>query len=392
MKLCFVVPRFPYPPTRGDQVRTYHQIRFLSARHRITLVAACDRTPEKEARAEMARWCERIETVPIGGLRALLPLAAGVLATTLPLQVLYHLSSALNATLARVLAAQPHDLVHASLLRTAPYVWNVRPPVVLDLVDALSRSIAARLPHLGRPLRAIYAFERGRIERYEREACAHFRRSIVSAQADADALGGDNVAVIRNAVDLERFPYVAQERESDLFVMTGNMGYHPNVDGAAWFATNVWPRIRQAVPAARLQLVGARPAAAVRALERIPGIAVVADVPDVHEYLRRAAVAICPIRCGSGIQNKVLEAMASGTPMLSTPHGNEGVGALPDREILLAQEPQAFAQAAISLLADAPLRERLARAARARIEEDFTWERHARRLEEVYEKARETAV
>lgn len=387
MNLCFVTPRFPYPPTQGDQVRTYHQIRSLSARHRITLTAACDRVPDKEALAEMARWCERIETVPIGGLRAVLPLALGAAATQLPLQVLYHLSSALRRTLARTLAAQPYDLVHASLLRTAPYVWNVEPPVVLDLTDTLSRGIASRLPLLAQPLRAIYAFELGRVERYERQVCTHFRRSIVCTQADADALGAENVTVIPNAVDLERFPFVSEGRENDLLVMTGNMGYHPNVDGAVWFATQVWPHIRHAVPSARFQLVGARPTASVRALGRIPGITVTGNVPDVHEYLRRAAIALCPIRCGSGIQNKALEAMASGTPLLSTPYGNEGVGAQPDREVILAQEPQAFAQAALAMLADAPLRERLARAARARIEREFTWEHLARRLEAAYEKA-----
>jgi sugar transferase (PEP-CTERM/EpsH1 system associated) len=387
MNLCFVTPRFPYPPTQGDQVRTYHQIRSLSVRHRITLTAACDRAPSDEALAEMARWCERIETVPIGGIRAVLPLALGVAATRLPLQVLYHLSSAMRATLARTLAAQPYDLVHASLLRTAPYVWNVALPVVVDLTDTLSRGIANRLPFLAQPLRAIYAVELGRVERYEHQVCSRFARSIVCAQADADALGADNVTVVPNAVDLERFPFVSEGRENELLIMTGNMGYQPNVDGAVWFATQVWPHIRQAVPSARFQLVGARPAASVRALERIPGITVTGNVSDVHDYLRRAAIALCPIRCGSGMQNKSLEAMASGTPLLSTPHGNEGIGAQPDREVLLAQEPAAFAQAALALLADASLRERLARAARERIEREFTWENHARRLEIAYEKA-----
>jgi sugar transferase (PEP-CTERM/EpsH1 system associated) len=387
MNLCFVTPRFPYPTVRGDQVRTYHQIRTLSERHRITLVAGYDRLPNTAARTEMERWCERIETVPLGGFPALFRLAGGALTTRLPLQVLYYASPAFHRVLARTLATQHYDLVHASLIRTAPYVMNIAPPVVIDLTDALGRSIAARIPHAPPPLRALYAFEGKRVERYERELCKRFPRLVVSAQADAVALQVKNVTVIPNAVNAAAFPFAPDQREDDLIIMTGNMGYHPNVDGAVWFATEIFPIIRQARPGARLRLVGARPSPAVRALERLPGVTVTGEVPNIYDHLRQATMAVCPIRCGSGIQNKVLEAMSSGTPLISTPHGNEGVGALPEHELLIAGDAQTFARASIALLNDPKRRRELAHAAHDRILRDFTWEQHARSLEAVYAQA-----
>jgi polysaccharide biosynthesis protein PslH len=335
----------------------------------------------------MERWCEHIETVRVGGLFAAPGMVLGALSTQIPLQVLYYSSPALRRVVARTLCLQHYDLVHASLIRTAPYVWNIKPPVVLDLTDALSRSIAGRLPRLPALPRAVYAFEHRRVVCYEQDACRHFPQLLVCAQADATALNAKNVTVIRNAVDIARFPFSRDERENDLIVMTGNMGYHPNVDGAVWFVMDIWPALRRARPAARLYLVGARPAPAVRALQRLPGITVTGHVSDMHAYLRRATVAICPIRCGSGIQNKVLEAMSSGTPIVCTPHGNEGVGGLPGHELLIAQDATAFTQATIALLANPARREELAQAARARIEREFTWEQHGRRLEEIYAQA-----
>lgn len=347
-------------------------------------MSGCDRLPDPDARAEMERWCEHIETVRVGGLFAAPGMMLGALNTQLPLQVLYYSSPALRRVVARTLCLQRYDIVQASLIRAAPYVWKIQPPVVLDLTDALSRSIAGRLPRLPPLLRAIYAFEHRRVVRYEQDACRHFSQLLVSAQADAAALSAKNVTVIHNAVDIARFPFSRDEREDDLIIMTGNMGYHPNVDGAVWFAMEVWPALRQARPAARLYLVGARPAPAVRALERFPGITVTGQVSDMHAYLRRATVAICPIRCGSGIQNKVLEAMSSGTPMVCTPHGNEGIGGRPEHELLIAQDAAAFTQATIALLGNPARREALAQAARTRIEHEFTWEQHGRRLEAIY--------
>jgi glycosyltransferase involved in cell wall biosynthesis len=332
----------------------------------------------------MKRWCHKIEIIPFNAPLSLARAAFTAPHTPLPLQVLYYFSPRARERLNEVIAQGTYDLVHASLIRMAPYVWDIETPTVIDLTDALSRSLANRRAHVASPLRPLYGFEQRRVERYERHACAHFPRLIVCARADADALKTSRVEVVPNAVDTEKFAFTPGGREDGLIVMTGNMGYHPNVDAAVWFAECVWPYIRRFRPTARLQFVGARPAPAVSMLEHLPGVEVTGFVHDVNDYIRRATVSVCPMRCGSGIQNKLLEAMASGAPVVSTSHGNAGVGAEPERDLLIADDPLFFAKAVLSLLAEPERRLCLAHSARGLIERAFTWEQHAQRLEALY--------
>jgi len=387
MNICFVTPRFPYPVTKGDQLRAYHQIRCLSRRHAVTLVAASSVSVDAAARAEMERWCERVEIVPVGGRQLPLRMIKGMVLSDLPLQVLFYAATNWRTRLAEVLLAKQYDVVHLSLIRSAPTAWDVALPIVVDLVDALERSILSRSSRVPMPMRLAYDFERNRVARYEVEVCRRFSAAVVCAQADADALDTPNVAVVHSAVDTDRFAFAPEGREENLVMMTGNLGYEPNIDAAEWFVQEVWPHIRRAVPEARFRLVGARPAPRVHRLARYPGVEVVGPVGDMSSYLRTPRVAVCPMRCGSGIQTKLLEAMASGVPVVSTPLGNEGVGAKHDYEILTAQEPETFAGTIVGLLGDQERCLRLAKAARALVEREFSWELHARRFEAVYANA-----
>lgn len=384
MNICFVTPRFPYPVTKGDQLRAYHQIRCLSRRHAVTLVAASTGTVDAAARAEMERWCERIEIVPVGGYQLPLRVVKGMLLSNLPLQVSFYAAVNWRTRLAEVLLSKRYNVLHLSLLRAAPTAWNVALPTVIDLIDALERSISSRSARVPMPIRLAYDFERSRVARYEAQACARFSAAVVCAQADADALNAPNVSVVHSAVDIDYFAYAPEGHQANLVMMTGNLGYQPNIDAADWFVQEVWPHIRRAVPEARFRLVGARPAPAVTRLERFPGVEVVGQVGDMSAYLRTARVAVCPMRCGSGIQTKLLEAMASGTPVVSTPLGNEGVAAEAGVEILTATEPETFASTVVALLRDRERCVRLAQAGRALVEREFSWELHARRFEAVY--------
>ncbi|HEX8218868.1 MAG TPA: TIGR03087 family PEP-CTERM/XrtA system glycosyltransferase [Chloroflexia bacterium] len=386
MRILFVTPRFPYPPLKGDSLRSYHQIRALSRRHEVSLLSMSTSPVGKDERARMVELCESVTVVPLSRAQVWLNLLAG-LPSRAPFQVSYFRSAEFRQALHNLLAEGRFDLVHATLIRVLPYVWDLRhTPVAVDLIDSLTLNLQDRRVKVRWPLRLGYEVEYSRVRRYEGEVVRHFPGLVVSSPADRQVLGSDKVAVLPNGVDLEGFPFYAPDgRDPSTVVFTGNMGYHPNEEAVAWFAAEVWPLVRAARPKARFQVVGTNPGERVRDLSGTNGIEVVGKVPDVAAYLGRAAASVAPMNTGSGIQNKVLEAMSTGTPVVATSTANRGVGGTPGRDLLVADDPTDLAAAVLRLMDDASLRAQLGRAGRDFVERQFRWEGHAEGLERLYE-------
>jgi glycosyltransferase involved in cell wall biosynthesis len=290
----------------------------------------------------------------------------------------------------RALAADPFDLVHVQLARMAPYLEEglCPRPWVVDLVDALSLGMERRGREEWGPARFVARLEARRLRGYEQKLGATTDRTVVVSRRDREAIGeGPGLRIVPNAVDLMAFPFAARDREAASVVFSGNMGYFPNVNAAVWFTREVLPRVRRERPETRLTIVGTRPARAVRELARDPAVTVTGRVPDIGPYLRRATVAVVPMRSGSGEQFKVLEAMASGAPVVATAAEAEQVGAEHDRELLVADDAGAFAQAVLALVNDPARAEALAHRGRRLVEARFTWRHSVEALEAVYREA-----
>jgi sugar transferase (PEP-CTERM/EpsH1 system associated) len=382
VRILFLTSRFPHPPHRGDQVRAFHQIRLLSSRHVITLLSFREGASADSIRA-MAPLCHEVQVVEHPAWRKAMNLARGA-AGGRPLQVALFDSPAMHRLVAE--RASRHDVVHAQLVRMAPYVES-GPPAVLDLVDALSLNLERRAEREGTLLRFGFGAEARRLRRYEGEACRLVRRSAVVSAADRDALGAPRgLAVIPQGVDLALHPFAAFPREESL-VFTGNLGYFPNVDAAVFLAREIWPRVHAVRPGAWLHLVGDRPAARVRRLGSLPGVRVWGRVPSVHAHLARAGVAVAPLRTGSGMPNKLLEAMAAGAPVVATPLAAQALEARDGEHLILGESPAELAAAALCLLGDQALAERLAANARRLVETRFSLERSVEALERLYAEA-----
>jgi sugar transferase (PEP-CTERM/EpsH1 system associated) len=380
-----VTPRFPYPTTKGDKLRMFQAIRHVSRRHSVTLVAAADEPLRPGDVEEVAQYCKRVEVVPISRARSVANVALYGAISKQPLQTLYYRSARMRERVRQVLAESQFDVVHASLIRILPYLWDIPTPVVIDLVDSFARGLDIRAQTVSPLLRPAYRLEAERVRRYEQAACQRFAQLYVTAEPDRKAIGAANVSVMRACVDLEEYTFRREGRSDDLVVMTGNMGYQPNVDAVAWFAHEVWPLVRAQRPAATFRIVGTRPPQATLDLDGRDGITVVGWVENVSTELHAAGVAVCPVRVGSGLQIKVLEAMATGTPIVATSFGNAGIGAAPDREIAVADEPAAFASELLALLADPAARDRQAAAAHDFVEREFSWNAGADKIERLYE-------
>jgi len=386
LRILFLTGRFPFPALKGDQLRAYQQIRGLGRRHRLTLVyltrgAAADH-------GALAGSCERIVAVPFGRGAMARGLLRGLF-SDLPLQAALYQTEAMRAAL-RELGGASFDLVHVQLARMAPYLQEgVCPrPWVVDLVDALSLGMERRIAEEWGPRRIVARFEAGRLRSYERRVVTMADQTVVASARDKEALGGvRGVSLVPNAVDLEAFPYARRDREPATVAFTGNMGYFPNVNAAVWFAKDVLPLVRAAVPGVRFLIVGARPARSVRALAADPAVTVTGRVDDMSPFLRRATVAVAPMRTGSGQQIKILEAMASGVPVVASAAEAEQVGGRHDQELLVASTEREFADHVVALLGDEGRADRLARNARRLVEARFTWEHSVAALERVYEAA-----
>lgn len=387
MNLLFVTSRFPYPPTTGDRLRALQQLKWLSRRHRITLVSLAAATPTPTAMEALKPYCAELKLVPFRWWEGLGQLGRRLF-SSLPLQVALYENRELRATLETLLAEEHFDLLHMQSARsTLNLPARVAIPRVLDLIDALSVNMTGRCRHDRGPARWLAGLEAGRLRRYESRLCRQWDRlTLVSAQ-DREAIGPwANLCLNPNGVDPEDFPYVAEGRTRDEILFTGNLGYFANVEAAIWFNREVFPRIRARRPEVKWLLVGARPHRSLLSLARKdPGIEVQADVERMHPYLARASLAVAPIRTGSGQSLKVLEAMAAGTPLVATPFAVRELAVESGRHLWLAGEPEAFADQVLSLLED-PLRaQTLAASARALVESQYTWRQAVEQLEHLYQ-------
>lgn len=388
MRLLVTAPRFPWPLDKGDRLTVYKLVQHFSRAHSVALVCFLEPGQDPEWVRRLDGVVERLEVVRLRRAGAYGRTALG-LASRRPLQVHYYRSPAMARRLRVVMDEFRPDLVYAHTIRMAEYLAGERPgPGILAMQISMALNYARLAGHTGNPLRwGAYRLEAGRARRYEPRIAARFDRCLLISETDAAALGSPrpaNVLLNPHGVDFEYFtPAPGAESEEHRLVFTGNMAYPPNADAVQWFVAAILPLVRRAVPGVRLAVVGADPSSRVRALAADPAVEVTGRVPDLRPYLERAMVGIAPLRIGAGLQNKVLEGMSMGLAMVVTSIANEGIGAVPGEEVMVADDPAAFAAAVVRLLQDPGLRRALGDRARRAIEQHWSWEAHFADLERV---------
>ncbi len=388
MRILCLTARLPYPPNRGDRLRAFHFIRQLATRHQVTLVSFVARAEEEMYRAELAPYCEAIHLVRQSRARSALSVLARCWRPS-PLQVAYYHSRPMQQLVNRLLHEEAFDVAYVHLLRMASYVLDAPHMLyrVLDLTDVISRELLASLRFRGLPQQHLFRLEAARVARYERELARLFEETWLISAADRQALCGDctgmNVQVVTNGIDIAHFRPLPGNEPGNQLAFVGHMGVFHNVDAADYLAHELLPLVRQEIPDATLKLVGAEPVGRVRRLAALPGVSVLGFVPDLNQLLNETAVFVAPLRFSAGVQNKVLEAMAAGVPVVATPNVNEGMAAEPGREILLAEDAVGLAAAVVGLLRDDDLRKRVGLAGRAFVERRFRWEGVLERMEKI---------
>ena len=236
--------------------------------------------------------------------------------------------------------------------------------------------------------RLVFNYEAARLATFEPKIASSFDHALVISDVDREAIGSDNDARFfecPHGVSLDHSPVQPTQREPNSVVFSGNMNYRPNVDAALFLVREIFPSIRQKIPDAILYIVGANPTHDVQELGETEGVVVTGEVESVYTWLRRATVGVNPLRAGAGLQNKVLEGMACGLPMVITSVANEGIKAIPGTHMLVADSVSAFADSVINLLVNRESRHTLGESARQFIEQNWSWGVHFGRLEQFLE-------
>ncbi len=389
--LLFLAHRIPYPPNKGDKIRSFHLLRHLGARHEVHLGAFVDDPDDWRHADALKPHCASMRLVPLYPRRAKLASLTGFFsgeALTLP----YYRSAALRAwaaALARNGTVTCGLAFSSAMARFMPAGLTHR---VLDMVDVDSDKWTQYAPTQRWPLSWLYAREGRKLAEWEAHVATEFDATLLVSPEEAALLQSrvpqarKRIVAFENGVDAEYFsperayadPYPAGERG---IVFTGAMDYWPNIDAVTWFAEAIFPAVREARADARFYIVGSRPGDAVTRLARQPGVVVTGSVPDVRPYLAHAACAVAPLRIARGVQNKVLEAMAMACPVVASGQAAEGIRATAGRDYWLAHEAADFAQAVIARLAAG---ERNA-SARARILSHYDWAHNLSGIDPLFE-------
>ncbi len=379
-RILMLTHRIPYPPDRGDRIRSLNMLSEFSKRWDVWLACTNDEPIEPSQLDYLQTLCCDVTTATCLGpdrwLRAVRFAAVGRSLT----EGLF-CSDSLKKDVAAWQSQVGFDAVFCYCSSMFPYVQLLPKhlPVVVDLVDVDSQKWAEHKLASRSWKRPVYAMESSRVARLEQ--LASDRASCVTLVSDQEVdsfreFVDDSVAslAIGNGVDVDYFSPVSLDSENDVaeIAFVGVLDYGPNVEGISWFVKSVLPRIQTSKPA-RLSIVGRRATADVKRLAQADGVEVFSDVDDVRPYIRQSDVMVAPLRIARGIQNKVLEAMACGRAVVATSAAAEGVEAAHGEELLVADCPDEFAKHVVALLADSTMRATIGTAARRLVETKYTW-------------------
>ncbi len=391
MDILYLCHRFPYPPANGGKIRSFNMIRHLHAQgHRVTVCSPVRSAAEAEEGAAIAEFCTSYEMAPVRdsvqGLRMLANLAS-----TTPSSMGFFHSSRLKRRVRELLAQQRWDLIVVHCSSVAHYVEHVRDvPKILDFCDMDSQKWLEYANYKPFPLSLGYRLEGRKMAAAERRLARRFDLSTVTTRAEWETLdafaGGAATDWFPMGVDADYFSPADDDYDPDTISFIGRMDYYPNEECMARFCAQTWPLLKARRPALRLLIVGADPSPEVRRLGELPGVTVTGSVPDVRPFVRRSAVMVAPLKIARGTQNKILEAMAMGVPVVTSSIAAGGVDAQAPAHLLVADTPEATCAAILRIIEQPDERRRLSLAGRERVLSHHSWAPSMQRLDRMIER------
>lgn len=379
-EILYVTHRVPWPPDRGDRIRTWNILKHLSKSATVDLICLADEPVTQETRDALARVTRRLAILPHSGkqryLRGALSLVTGRTVT----EGLFH-SRNLSLTVRQWAQQSSYVGAMASSSGIAKYVM---PPILndvkkvwIDLIDVDSQKWIDYAASAKMPMSVVYGVEGRRLRKLEQQLAAKCDRLLVVSEAERqlfnDFCPTGPIQAVGNGVDTDYFVPADRKVTPRSCVFVGVLDYLPNSDAVKWFSEHIWSEVRKKFPDAVFRIVGKNPTPEVLALNEIPGIEVVGPVPDVRPWLHKSACVVVPLRIARGVQNKVLEAMACGRALVCSSSPLKGLAVEPGLHLLQADTVQEWVDALTTVFEDKYRTEELGMAASAWVQINHRW-------------------
>lgn len=392
MRILFLSPTLPFPLTDGGRIRVFNLLKQIALKNDVTLLALETQPTDKDSIVNVEQLGVKVHLVQYAS--TLPALSAKTFFSALfkrqPITVARYDVPVYREKFRELLTTETFDIVHYEMFHTAQFHTDTDLPGVLSLQNVDS-AIWQRLQRETESLfyRCAYWSQKRAFQRYERVLSPKF--DVVTCTSEVDAAvferycAEGTVRVIPNGVDVTHFSPDHASEDAAHLIYIGSMDWYPNEDAARFFAEEILPQIQKDVPDVKFTIVGGNPSVRVQGLTDMDGVVVTGRVPEIKPYFAEATVFVVPLRIGSGTRLKILEALAMGKAVVSTRVGAEGLALRDGEEILIADEPDTFADAVTRLLTDRALRQKIGANGRVRVEQDYDWYSIAEKLHTVYE-------
>ena len=389
MKIFVLLPRIPYPLEKGDKLRAFNQIKPLAKGNEIVLCALNDnpKVSEQDAFHALQPYCQSINFIKITKPQIGLGLIRAFL-KGLPMQCGYFYNRKAAKKVNALIAKHKPDMLFCQLLRTAEYIRHKDIPKTIDYQDIFSYGMKRRADVASFVMRPIYNMEYRRLARYEADIFDDFDVKTIISEPDRALFPHekrDEILIVPNGVDHEKYHPMDSEKKYDL-VFTGNMSYAPNVNAVEYLANEILPIVWKTLPDVKMYIAGATPDPRVKKCAN-EKIIVSGWLDDIRTAYAESRVFIAPMRIGTGLQNKLLEAMSMRLPAITSPLANASLGAKPNEEILVGSNAEEMAQHIITLLTDKEQADRLAQAGFDFTNRVYDWGKATEVMEEAMRKA-----
>lgn len=383
MKIFALLSRVPYPLDKGDRLRAYHQLKGLSQNHEIHLFCLDEGKTTKETVTHLKEFCQSVHIQSLSKVGMVFNVIRAFISGK-PFQCGYFYSQKAKREILKQIEEIKPDHIYCQLIRVADYVASLEVPKTLDYQDVFSMGMKRRM-HTAKPLmKLFFRMEYRRVLRYERWVFEHFNNKTIITATDRALIphpDKDLIHIIPNGVDFNTFFPMEREKKFEL-VFTGNMGYAPNIDSAIYLATEIMPLVWEKRPGCRLLIAGATPHASVLALQ-CDRITIAGWVAEMRTAYASARVFIAPMRIGTGLQNKLLEAMAMKIPCITSPLAFEAIGATDGKEILVGHDSKEFATQVEFLLAHPDKAVDIGEAGFIFVRRNYDWQTSTALLEKI---------